>query len=373
MTLADDSQAFGGIPCESCGTSNKASARFCRKCGAKLEVPKAATAGVPQSSQGVFSTDQPTAPRASHSAGRGRWVLLWVVAGCITIGFTWFAVSRRKAAPVYQAISSSPSPTAIPAVVPATPAAPPAVQSAGIVRLTTDPSRDVAPVWTSNGNILFQSNRNSNRPNGNDIWEMRPDGTGQREIVRVNVSTPPEWGDPGLGAGVEVLGATGDLAVYEAQHFHEIMRVATSRAATFPIVRTAQDGDDAYFTQLLQIPGGQSASNIVYCEATGMVAWVANISGQGIQIRTASLASLAGQSSATHGIRIGRSGNRWKCPGDELFAGRGAACGCHLFAGLWQWPRARSLCPRFQKRTNAAAIDKYRSERVQQFFSEVGS
>jgi len=184
------------------------------------------------------------------------------------------------------------------------PAPLPPAQSAAIVRLTTDPSRDIAPVWTSNGDILFQSNRNSTRPNGNDIWEMRPDGTGQREIVRVNVSTPLEWGDSGLGAGIELLGATGDLAVYEAQHFHEVMRVATSRAAAFPIIRTVQDGDDAYFTQLLQIPGGQSASNIVYCEATGMVAWVANISLQVVQIRTASLATLAGESSATHGTQL---------------------------------------------------------------------
>ncbi|MBI4893162.1 MAG: PD40 domain-containing protein [Acidobacteria bacterium] len=158
---------------------------------------------------------------------------------------------------------------------------------------------------------------------------MHPDGSGQQEIVRVVVSTPQEWGDPGLGAGVEVLGATGDLAVYEAQHFHEIMRVAISRASAFPIVRTAQDGNDAYFTQLLQIPGGQSASNVVYSESTGMVAWVANVSGQAIQIRTASLAGIAGQSSSTYGAQLVSLG-----PGASIQGMSFSPDGARLVAGI---------------------------------------
>ena len=304
MSLPDESQPSAANPCESCGTVNKVSARFCRKCGANLESHSAAERDAPQTGHTVPPSDQTAAPLLGYTARPDRRILLLAVAGCALIGLTWFAVGRRRDSPAYPTPSGSLSTPAIPSVVPSTPTAPPPAQPASIVRLTTDPSRDIAPVWRSNGNILFQSNRSSNRPNGNDIWEMGPDGAGQREIVHVNVSTPPEWGDPGLGGGVEVLGTTGDLAVYEAQHFHEIMRVAISRAVAFPIVRTVQDGDDAYFTQLLQIPGGQSASNIVYCEATGMIAWVANISEQGIQIRTARLTGATGQSSATYGVQL---------------------------------------------------------------------
>jgi uncharacterized protein YecT (DUF1311 family) len=305
-----ESEYAGAPPCGSCGTVNKPAARFCRKCGASLQIAPAAAPG----SDPPVLPGPPTAPTADQvpadqpntSAGRlDPRIALSAVGACVLIALVWYAIGSHKQTPAYQAPPVPAAPTATSVGAPAAQSAPaPTDQMAGIVRLTTDPSRDIAPAWTSNGNILFQSNRNSNRSNGNDIWEMRPDGTGQREIVHVNVSTPPEWGDSGLGGGVEVLGATGDLAVYEAQHFHEIMRVATSRAAAFPIVRTAQDGDDAYFTQLLQIPGGQSASNIVYCEATGMVAWVANISGQAIQIRTASLASITGQSSDTYGVQL---------------------------------------------------------------------
>lgn len=305
-----ESEYAGAPPCGSCGTVNKPAARFCRKCGASLQIAPAAAPGsdppVLPGPQTAPTADQVSADQPNISAGRlDPRIALSAVGACVLIALVWYAIGSHKQIPAYQAPPVPAAPTATSAGAPAAQPAPaPTDQLAGIVRLTTDPSRDIAPAWTSNGNILFQSNRNSNRPNGNDIWEMGPDGTGQREIVHVNVSTPPEWGDSGLGGGVEVLGPTGDLAVYEAQHFHEIMRVATSRAAAFPIVRTAQDGDDAYFTQLLQIPGGQSASNIVYSEATGMVAWVANISGQGVQIRTASLAGITGQSSATHGVQL---------------------------------------------------------------------
>ncbi len=118
------------------------------------------------------------------------------------------------------------------------------------------------------------------------------------------VSTPAEWGDPGLGGGIEVLGVSGSIAVYEAQHFHEIMQVALSRAPAFPIVRTLLDGNDEYFTQLLQIPGGQSASNIAFSNATQMAAWVATVPGQGIEIRAAELSGMSGQPSSAYGARL---------------------------------------------------------------------
>ena len=133
---------------------------------------------------------------------------------------------------------------------------------------------------------------------------MNPDGSGQRDIVRVIVSTPAQWGDPGLGGGIQVLGLSGNIAVYEAQHFHEIMQVALSTAPALPIIRTAVDGNDEYFTQLLQIPGGQSASNIVFSNATQMAAWVATVPGQGIEIRAGELSGMHGQPSSAYGSRL---------------------------------------------------------------------
>ncbi len=196
------------------------------------------------------------------------------------VGFRFPHTSMTRIEPSSLQPVAQPAPVEVPPSSTTSTSQPPIVQSvASLIRLTIDPSRDAWPVWTPAGTILFQSNRNSARPNGSDIWEMAPDGSGQREIVRVVVSTPPDWGDPGLGAGIEVLGGV-DIAVYEAQHFHEIMRVAVSQAREFPITRTVQDGGDTYFSQLLEIPGGQSSSNIVYSQASGMVAWAANISGQ---------------------------------------------------------------------------------------------
>jgi uncharacterized protein YecT (DUF1311 family) len=227
----------------------------------------------------------------------------WIAIGRF-VGFrlphtSMMRIEPRSIQPVAQPAPVEVSPSS---TVSGTP--PPAVRSdVSLTRLTSDASRDIWPVWTPAGTILFQSNRNSARPNGLDIWEMAPDGSGQREIVRVVVSTPPEWGDPGLGAGIEVLGETA-IAVYEAQHFHEIMRVATNQATALPIVRTAQDGADTYFSQLLQIPGGQSASNIIYSEANGMAAWTANVPGQGVQIRTSRLLDLSGQQSSSFGTQI---------------------------------------------------------------------
>jgi len=83
--------------------------------------------------------------------------------------------------------------------------------SPSLRRLTTDPSRDIFPVWLSDAKILFQSNRNSGRANGTDIWEMNPDGSGQTEIVRVIVSTPAAWGTRALAAEFRFLAFPGTL------------------------------------------------------------------------------------------------------------------------------------------------------------------
>jgi hypothetical protein len=256
--------------------------------------PLPAPVGSPPASglQAVKLTDIP----------RKRERLFWTVVLTLFLGATVIAVAVMKLRqPASLPRSESPSPSNADTVKgqQANQAHTPS-----LTKLTTDPSRDTFPVWSSNGKILFQSNRNSGRANGTDIWEMNPDGSGQREIVRVVVSTPPEWGDPGLGGGIQVLGPSGNVAVYEAQHFHEIMQVALSRAPTLPVVRTALDGNDEYFTQLLQIPGGQSASNIVFSNATQMAAWVATVPGQGIEIRAAELSGMSGQSSSAYGVRL---------------------------------------------------------------------
>jgi hypothetical protein len=181
-------------------------------------------------------------------------------------------------------------------------ASPNGVVANSLLRVTSHPSRDATPVWVAVNKILFLSNRGSDRANQNGIWETQPDGSGQREVVHVRVSTPPEWGDPGLGGHLE-LGEPGDVFVYEAQHFHEIMQIALPPPTTV-VSRTAVDGNDGFFRVLLQVPGGQSASGIFYSRATRLAAWIARIPGQSVQIRSAPLASLNGQSATTHGDRI---------------------------------------------------------------------
>jgi hypothetical protein len=82
------------------------------------------------------------------------------------------------------------------------------------------------------------------------------------------------------------------------------MRVALSRAVRLPIVRTAVDGSDEYFSPLLTVNGGQSASNTVYSVSTRAVAWVANIPGQSYAVRSADFSALGGQASSTYARQI---------------------------------------------------------------------
>lgn len=289
--------------CANCGKEARSGSKFCMICGRPLETPALDSAAQPATAPTLAGTrPAPDSQDANLSSSRRKNTrLFWTVALVVVAAVAIIVAVLRLRQPVL-----SPGPESAGA------------GNAGAIkdrqlnqghspslrRLTTDPSRDMFPVWLSDAKILFQSNRNSGRANGTDIWEMNPDGSGQREIVRVIVSTPAAWGDPGLGGGIQVLGVSGNLAVYEAQHFHEIMQIALSRAPTFPIVRTVLDGNDEYFTQLLQIPGGQSASNIVFSSATQMAAWVATVPGQGIEIRAAELSGMSGQPSSAFGVRL---------------------------------------------------------------------
>jgi hypothetical protein len=313
--------------CSNCGDETKQGARFCMRCGRPVPGPEAG--GPPP----AFRTATPAAGAAVAPAkaapiqqpvGSSRRILylsLLVAMVVVGVAIALFWSKLKQAAPggseATAAIDSRAEKKG--AAVPPAPV---------LRRLTTDPSRESSPVWMSDAKILFQSNRNSSRPGGNDIWEMNPDGSSQREIVHVNVSTPPEWGDPGLASGIHVLGFSGNIAVYEAQHFHEIMKVALSRASSFPIIRTATDGNDEYFAQLLQVPGGQSASNIVVPDVNSMAAWVANVPGQGSEIRTGDLARMNGQPSSVDGVRLAGvtpsgsvSGMCFSSEGSELVAG----------------------------------------------------
>jgi len=131
------------------------------------------------------------------------------------------------------------------------------VHLATFTQLTSAASRDWFPVWRPDGTkILFSSNRN-NLARADDIWDMDPDGSHQRELVHVDITTPSSWGDSGLAQNVkEFIGNTGDLAVLETQDYFEVMRVGLSSATSFPIVRTVWDGADTLFSQLLFVPGG---------------------------------------------------------------------------------------------------------------------
>jgi hypothetical protein len=181
-------------------------------------------------------------------------------------------------------------------------------QSAGQItfkQLTTDPSRDWYPLWRTDGSrILFSSNRSSNRTNGNDVWDMNSDGSDQRALVEVVISTPTSWGDSGLGTPKTFIGTTGDLVVYETQDFHELMRVALSQATSFPIVRTVWDGNDSYFTDLLTVPGGQNISTFALTANAQTLAWTPFVGGTTDQLRVAPFGPLKGQPSNSTGTLL---------------------------------------------------------------------
>jgi uncharacterized protein (TIGR03437 family) len=169
------------------------------------------------------------------------------------------------------------------------------------LQLTSATSRDWFPVWRPDGTkILFSSNR-TNLAVANDVWDMNPDGSQQRELVHVDITTPSSWGDPGLAANTkEFIGSTDDLAVIKEQDYWEVMRVALSSATSFPIVRTVWNGADTFFSDLLLVPGGLGTCSFVYSGATQNAAWIDCDSGQQ-QVRIAPFSQLSGQSSEAIG------------------------------------------------------------------------
>jgi len=169
------------------------------------------------------------------------------------------------------------------------------------LQLTSATSRDWFPVWRPDGTkILFSSNRND-LTRANDIWEMNPDGSQQSELVQVDITTPSAWGDPGLAANTkEFIGSTGNIAVIKEQDYWEVMEVALASATSFPIVRTVWNGPDAFFSDLLFVPGGLGTCGFVYSNATQNAAWIDCDSGQQ-QVRIAPFSQLTGQSSEAIG------------------------------------------------------------------------
>jgi uncharacterized protein (TIGR03437 family) len=168
-------------------------------------------------------------------------------------------------------------------------------------QLTSASSRDWFPVWRPDGTkILFSSNR-TNLDRANDIWDMNPDGSQQRQLVTVDITTPSSWGDPGLSPYVkEFIGSTGDLAVIKELDYWEVMRVALSSATSFPIVRTVWNGPDTFFSDLLFVPGGLGTCSFAYSDATQNAAWI-NCDGGQQQVRIAPFSQLSGQSSEAMG------------------------------------------------------------------------
>ncbi len=183
------------------------------------------------------------------------------------------------------------------------PAPVPSLSRISARRVTSGSYRDSHPAWGTNGTIYFLSNRGAARGNQNNVWEVSSDGEHLAEIVHVRVSTPTEWGDPGLADHLEV-GRPGEIFVLEAQRFHEVMRVAVSMSPGSTVFRQAVDGNDNAFTVLLSVPGGQGASGVFVSRSTNRVAWTATVPGRSVQIRAASLESLNGQSTLTHGERL---------------------------------------------------------------------
>jgi uncharacterized protein (TIGR03437 family) len=177
----------------------------------------------------------------------------------------------------------------------------PPLTGATLLQLTSATSRDWFPVWRPDGTkILFSSNRN-NLTQANDVWDMNPDGSQQRELVHVDITTPSSWGDDGLSSNTkEFIGSTGDIAVIEQQDYWEVMRIALSGTTPFPIIRTVWDGPDAFFSDLLFIPGGLGTCSFAYSNATQDSAWIDCDGGQQ-QIRIGAFSQLSGQSSEAIG------------------------------------------------------------------------
>ncbi len=169
------------------------------------------------------------------------------------------------------------------------------------LQLTSATSRDWFPVWRPDATkILFSSNRN-NLTQANDVWDMNPDGSQQRELVHIDITTPSSWGDDGLSPyAKEFIGSTGDLMVIEQQDYWEVMRVALSAATSFPIVRTVWDGPDSFFSSLLFVPGGKGVHSVAYSAAAQNVAWLNGDIGTA-QVRIAPFSQLSGQSSEAMG------------------------------------------------------------------------
>jgi uncharacterized protein (TIGR03437 family) len=170
-----------------------------------------------------------------------------------------------------------------------------------LLSLTNGTSRDWFPVWRPDGTkILFSSNRND-LTRANDIWEMNPDGSQQIELVQVDITTPSSWGDDGLAASTkEFIGSTGNIAVIEQQDYWEVMKVALSNTTSFPIIRTVWDGPDAFFSDLLLVPGGLGTCSFAYSSATSDAAWI-NCDSRQEQVRVAPFSQLSGQSSEAIG------------------------------------------------------------------------
>ena len=144
-------------------------------------------------------------------------------------------------------------------------------------RLTTDPARDLGPVWSPDGTTLaFLSDRNGNRDWVMGLWTVREDGSNLDEVAQVVVTTPLSWLEEGIHS-VAWLGNTGDLLLFEQQYIVEFMRFQLSQASALPVIRSVRDGDSSYMKRLLYMPGGKGGSSPTASPTGSQIAWTASV------------------------------------------------------------------------------------------------
>ena len=168
-------------------------------------------------------------------------------------------------------------------------------------RITFDHGNEFTPVWHPlDDRIAFATDRTPG--DFNDLGMVNADATNERIIA-----TGPQSPFGIAPFGISWMGPSDLLATTETVTFHEYLTFDTSLA---PATRSIADGNDSAFNRLLLIDGGGGGELFTASRDGSTALW--RFSSQGgrgqMTLRTAPLASLAGQSARAIGtIQISES------------------------------------------------------------------
>ena len=182
------------------------------------------------------------------------------------------------------------------------------------IRLTEHTDIDAYPVFSSKGDkIYFHSTRNSSRKviGYSSIWMMNNDGSDETEIIKIN---PPLLAGT-ISPPVGILDKSDTIFFKEINDIWEIFMIDLSKIKSFPEIRYSTQGSEGNFKKILEVPGGNAGTNVIYNPLTSEVFWAANLSRTGYpyttySIRKARLRDLNGQSTMTAGTEIFRTSSR---------------------------------------------------------------